>query len=502
MYKPAYYNRAIDVIRHPTTGQIVCRSYATNPDCVPYNLFGTGVNSISAINYVRGNSEPRFIDRYIQRVAGFTASGSPFSLWAGPVSIATGIEWRRETYESAADIGNVRGEWFITSGVPFFGGFSVMEGFVETVVPLATDEAWARSLELTLAGRASGYSTFGVVPTWKAGLTYSPTDELRFRLTESRDIRQPTMVDLYSSTSTATFGIANPFLNNQTVNSFQVTKGNPDLQPEKALSTGLGVVYQPMWLDGFSMSFDYYQIKITSAISSIGAAQLLNLCYSGNASACTSVTTIGQDALGPVLQIVTGPRNFASEKMKGFDIEASYRTSMDALVDSWAGTLDLRVLATHYISDVSSAGILGVIPVDLAGQNAGNAVPNWKYQGTATFSLDPVTVSLIARGVSAGVYNNNWITCTTGCPVSTANNITSSINSLPAAVYFDFNGVYKIPTDLAEIQLFLNVKNMANKHPPVYYPGPNNNAWQIYPAAQNNYDILGRVFRAGMRFKM
>lgn len=144
-------------------------------------------------------------------------------------------------------------------------------------------------------------------------MTYSPIDDLRFRVTESRDIREPTMVDLYTTPVTATFQIANPFLNNQNVNYQGVTTGNPNLQPEKAVSTGLGVVYRPSWFEGFSASFDYYHIDIKSAISSINATQLLTLCYNGNAEACTSITTIGADSLGPVLKIVTGPKNFASE---------------------------------------------------------------------------------------------------------------------------------------------------------------------------------------------
>ena len=505
MYKPAYYNRAIDAVRNPTTGQIVCRSTLTDPTngCIPYNLFGTGVNSQAAINYVRGNTAPFFHDRYIQTVAGFNVSGEPFSLWAGPVSIATGFEYRVETYTTKNDIGNQLGEWFITSGTAFNGKFSVAEGYVATVVPLATDETWAKKLEMSGAVRATGYSTFGTTATWKLGLNYTPIDDVRFRLTESRDIREPTMVDLYSTPVTATFGIANPFLNNQTVNSYSVTSGNPNLQPESALSTGLGVVLQPRWIPGFSMSFDYYRIDISSAISSISAQQILALCYAGNATACTSVSTIGQDNLGPVLQITTGPRNFASELAKGFDVEAGYTLPLEMVKSDWVGSFGIRMFATHYITDVQSAGVLGVIPVELAGQNAGTAVPHWKWQVNFTYMQEMFSAGLTVRGVSAGVYNNNWITCTTGCPVSTANNITSDINYLPAAAYLDFNTTYKMNVgETSVVELFFNARNLANKNPPVYYPGPNNNAWQIYPAAQNNYDILGRVFRAGMRFKM
>jgi len=504
-YKPANYALAIDAVRSPTTGAIVCRSTLTNPTngCVPYNLFGTGVNSISAINYVEGG-KPFYDEVYTQKVVGANISGEPLSLWAGPISVATGFEYRKEETHATADPGQALNQWFITSGTPFSGQFSVVEGYLATVIPLAKDTWWAKSLEVSGAVRVTHYSTFGTKETWKVGLTYSPFDDLRFRGNISRDLREPTMVDLYSAPVSSSAQIADPFLNNVSVNYQGFTVGNPNLQPESARSMGLGVVYQPSWLPGFSASFDYYKVDISSAITSFSASQLLNLCYFGQSAACAAITQTGTDSTGlPILKIISGPANFASEKARGFDIEASYVRPLDAVFAGWKGDLNIRVLATHAISDVQTSGAPGTIPLDLAGQNAGSAVPHWKYSASVTYHLEPVTLGLSVRGVSAGVYNNNWITCTTACPVSTANNITSDMNSLPAAAYLDLSARYDIGTGgKSGIQLFFNIKNLLNTDPAIYYPGPNGNAWQIYPATPNNYDLLGRVFRAGVRFKL
>lgn len=501
-FKPANYARAIDAVRSPT-GTIVCRSTLTDPanGCVPYNLFGTGVNSTAAINYVQGGV-PWYSEYYEQTVGGANLSGEPVSLWAGPVSFATGIEYRKEKTDATSDPGQPLGEWFISSGVPFAGQFSIIEGYVATVVPLAKDMPWAQNLEVSAAARVTNYSTFGTKATWKVGVNYSPFDDLRFRGSLSRDLREPTMVDLYAAPVTATFQISNPFYNNQNVNYQGVTVGNRDLQPESALSAGLGLVYQPSWLPRFSISFDYYNIHIKSAITSFSAGQLLNLCYEGQATACSAITEIGQEGNGlPILRIVSGPQNFSSEKAKGFDIEASYALSLDEIFDGGKGELSFRVLATHAISNVQESGAPGTIAQELAGQNIGSAVPKWKYQANMSYHLDPVMLGLSMRGVSSGTYNNNWITCTTECPKSTANNITTDMNYMPAAVYFDFNARYDIHTGGdSKIELFFNIRNLANKQPPVYYPGPNNNSWQRYPADPGNYDILGRIFRAGLRF--
>lgn len=504
-HKPANYNLAIDVTRHPATGAITCRSTITDPGngCIPYNVFGMGVNSVAAINYVRGG-EPYYNEYYEQTVAGANVSGEPFSLWAGPVSIATGFEYRREKSDAEADPGQEAGEWFIPSGNPFGGQFSIIEGYVATVVPLAKDTAWAKSLEVSGAVRVTNYSTFGTKATWKVGLNYKPFDDLRFRGTISRDLREPTMVDLYTAPVRTQNQIANPFLNNVSVNYQGFTVGNPNLQPESARSIGLGVVYQPSWFPGFSASFDYYDVDISSAITSFSVGQILNLCYAGQAFACDAITTTGTDSVGlPILAIVVNPENFASEKARGFDIEASYSISLDELFDSWKGNLAFRVLATHAISDVQTSGAPGTIPQQLAGQNARTGLPSWKYQANVSYHLDPVTVGLSMRGVSAGVYDNNWITCTTGCPVSTANNITTDLNHMAAATYFDLNTRFDIATGArSKVELFFNVKNLFNVDPAVFYPGPSGNAWQIYPAVPANYDILGRVFRAGVRVKM
>ena len=81
-------------------GSIVCRSTLTNPTngCVPYNPFGIGVNSQAAINYYAGTSY-RY-DALRQDASSVSVSGEPFSSWAGPISVAFGIEHRYERITS------------------------------------------------------------------------------------------------------------------------------------------------------------------------------------------------------------------------------------------------------------------------------------------------------------------------------------------------------------------------------------------------------------------
>jgi outer membrane receptor protein involved in Fe transport len=293
--------------------------------------------------------------------------------------------------------------------------------------------------------------------------------------------------------------VANPFFNNQTVAYFGSSEGNPNLKPEVALTYGLGLVYQPDYFPGFSASFDYFNINIKQAITSYSAQQTLNLCFEGQASACANVSTVGTASNGlPILRIRTSPLNFASETASGFDIAASYQTSLDAIQEGWPGDITLGAIIAHTIENTKDSGATGVAIIDVAGMNASDAPPKWKYQFTAQYSLDPITVGFTLRGISEGKYNSNWITCTTACPVSTANYITTDTNYLPSAWYLDINSRYNISENF---EAFFNVKNVFNLDPPVFYPGPGGNAWQTVPAPLRNYDILGRVYRVGVRFK-
>jgi iron complex outermembrane receptor protein len=504
------FTLAIDAVRN-ANGAIVCRSTRdVNPNngCVPYNPFGIGVNSKAAIDYLQARYGYA-INRLNQKVAAVNASGEPFSTWAGPVSIATGIEHREEKMRQINDPEEVAlpSIWFQGAGLPYTGKFVINEGFVEAVVPLAKDAAWAKSLDLNGAVRGTGYSTFGYVTTWKVGATWQPIDDLRFRATRSRNIREPTLVDLYQTGSTSQSSINDPGNNNLVTNNRNTATGNPNLQPEKSNDTGIGVVVQPSFFPGFQASFDYYKIDISGAVNTPSTVQLITLCLQGNQVACGTFTRTGSGATALIIS-TSSPQNFATESEKGFDFEASYALPLSSVVDTWDGKLTARFLATHYISYIINQGLPGTFPIEYAGvnsgkQNGGSGVPSWRYEGTLSYNLDPVTVGLGVRGISAGVINPTYIECSSGCPASTADHLTVSSNHMDGAFYMDLNIAYKIHMgETATSELFLNVRNLANKDPALMAIGPGGSNYDFYPANSGQYDIMGRVFRAGVRFKM
>ncbi|MHB1206971.1 MAG: TonB-dependent receptor domain-containing protein [Rhodospirillaceae bacterium] len=486
----ANFARAIDAVRAPSDA-IVCRSTLVYPanGCTPYNLFGLGVNGDAAINYITGTD--RRTERFEQNVVAVSLRGEPWSDWAGPVSLATGVEHRSESVRGdAAPTG-----WFLGNYVPTFGGYNVTEGFVETVVPLAKEVVWAKAMDLSAALRATHYSTAGYVTTWKAGLTYAPVEDIRLRATRSRDIRAPNLQELYSGGVSGTNNVVDPFTNDPTAFIRTLTRGNLMLTPEKADTTGLGLVARPAFIPGFSASVDYWNINIKDAIGSLTGQDIINYCFQGNQTYCQAVTRSAEQ-----ITVNIYPFNLAQQIVRGIDYEGSYRVELDSVADDWRGALTFRLLATHYLKNYLNNTVN--VPVDIVGQNEGSSadggLPRWRWRGSLSYDGDPVSFALSARGVSAGTIGNAFMQCTSGCPVSTLYHPTINDNHIDGATYFDASVEY---TFMSGVEAFLNIQNVMNADP-ARVPRINGTP---YGYAQTNpvlYDVLGRVFRAGVRFRI
>src|SRR5205814_2267375 len=218
--------------------------------------------------------------------------------------------------------------WFSTQLTGFNAQQSVVEGAVETVVPLAKDTAWAKALDLNAAVRFTNYSVSGYVTTWKVGATYTPVDDVRLRLTQSRDIRAPNLQDLFSAPVINHNTIPDPFKGNLSYPYYQITAGNSGLTSEIGDTTGLGVVYQPGWFPGFSTSIDFYRINIKGAIASPSFNYVLAQCFAGVQYYCGLINRFPDGTLN---SIQTGPQNQARLLARGVDYEASYQTALSDL---------------------------------------------------------------------------------------------------------------------------------------------------------------------------
>lgn len=494
-------NQSADAVVNPATGQIVCRITLTDPTnpCKPWNVMGIGVNTGNVVSF----TAPNFLKQLIE-LESYNASitGEPFSLWAGPVSIALSFEHRWESDRSVIDAESIASDRLQGVNQSVNGAQNVTEGAAETLIPLAKNESWAQNWDLSLAIRYTSYQLSGDVTTWKIGTTYAPIDDIKFRFTRSRDIRAPNFFELFVTPGAVTGGTIIDHENNNQVYPFRTgTVGNPALQPEKADTTGIGLVLSPHFLEGFTASIDYWDVNLNGAIKSLAAQQIEDACFATKAA--NVCAAISRDPTSHLITAVNSQSiNLAVQDLRGLDIEASYRTPMSAFVDSWAGNLSLHSLVTFYLRNFQSDPVSGDSNHlgEAVGGNGGDGAnpPFWKVNVTATYSVDPVSVSLTGRAISQTHLNAMYIECTTGCPASTAAHNTINNNKVPGRFYLDANVNYKLNvSDAADTELFLSAKNLFNNDPPPL-PG------SIFSNQSGSgfFDSLGTVYRAGIRFKM
>lgn len=495
------FNQAINATT--LNGAIVCANAVARANgCQPLNIFG-GNPSQAALSYIMPENGPRQRTRQTQDVISLNFSGSPFSSWAGPVSVAFGGEFRHEFYTVRADpygagFANTPADaaypadptllaggnnWYAGNYKNGNGAYSVKEAFVEADLPLINSDLAGRA-NVNGAVRVTDYSTSGTVWAWKIGGTWDlPLDGLRVRGVTSRDVRAPNLSELFAAPVTTTLpGFFDPF-RNVNVLAIQNTIGNRNLTPEIARNTTLGIAFSgSKALPGLSLSVDYYKIKITDVISSLGAADIVNLCFQNIAPETCGAFNLNNNA-GPNF-INVQAFNLASIETDGFDIEASYRWQRPL---GLPGSLTLRALATNIRSFVTDTGLPGTIPVDSAGANIGNT-PDWKWLAVQTYATDDFSLLVQERWFSDGVLGHQYVECTTGCPVSTNNRPTIDTNFIPGAFYMDVGGTYNLTSAMTA---YFKVDNVFNRDPA-------RSPYFVNPAL---YDVLGRVYRAGVRFK-
>ncbi|MGE3332346.1 MAG: TonB-dependent receptor plug domain-containing protein [Rhodospirillaceae bacterium] len=490
--------QAADAVRHPTTGAIICRSTLTNPNdgCVPYNPMGLGVNNSTVINFLtNGGDHPHTNHRITQDVMAGSVSGDMFDNWAGPVSLALSTEYRVEKAAARPTPATLLGDWFSGNFLPFTGKYSVFEGAAETVVPLANNTSFAETWDLSAAVRGTKYSTSGFVTTWKVGSTYEPIPDIRIRATRSRDIRAPNLQELYNTVSGGFTTLFDPVTGSSAA-ALQTNSGNPNLKPERADTTDIGVVLKPSFLAGFTASVDYWNISMKDSISTPSNNQIVVFCVQGLQSYCADITRTN----GIITAITRRPVNIAVQKTRGIDFEASYNFSLSEVISAWDGNVDVRTQVTKYIKNYINTTLAP--PTDDVGEMPGGAPPNWAGVVRLAYRADSWQTSVSGRAMSSGVLRNTYIECQSGCPIVTAPFLTVDKNYAPGYFYLDWSISKNFDLAGAEVETFLNINNVLNTDPGMIPRGSDEIGYELPTTNIGKYDTLGRVFRAGVRFRM
>ncbi len=172
----------------PVARRSIPSAWARSPTPPATMSFRASIRAKTDIDTVIANMQ--------QESAAFSMSGVlPWTLPAGEIGVAFGGEWRIDRHgqykiDPRSTIGMYPSGNF---GGNFEGKQHAEEGFLELSIPILKNE-YVQTLNLDLAGRLTNYSNSGLVETWKIGVQSQITDDVRFRMTWSHDIRAPTML--------------------------------------------------------------------------------------------------------------------------------------------------------------------------------------------------------------------------------------------------------------------------------------------------------------------
>jgi iron complex outermembrane recepter protein len=462
---------ALDAVRDPATGNIVCNVTRVNPTpaqlaasvaprtnkfgnpllspvgldqsisgCVPLNAFGQGNVSQAARDYLVGDKWG--ISNVHQDFAEVVMDGTLFGGWAGPIKGAVGATYRAEDFAqraypdelevlgpplNAAALG-IRG---IPSGFtggspnlfqfstvpPISGAYKVKEVFAEVQVPLF-ETSTGQKLDADLAGRTSDYSNVGSVTSYKFGLDFQVIADLRLRATLSRDVREASFAERFDAQGSGG-AVNDPSLTacrnlngpaaaaNCSVQITSVAVGNPDLKPEEADTITLGAIFRPRFVDGLQFSVDYYKVKVADAIGQLGFQRVVSDCF--NNIDPSLCRYVERDATSSIIGRVLNPYlNIAEATVKGVDYEVQYTIKPEFLTNQ-PETINLRLFASQMIERSNKASNIAPLTQLGNGFTAGVLYPKWKGNLSLAYIFGPWSAQLSEEWISRAKMDTTWI---------------------------------------------------------------------------------------------
>lgn len=356
-------------------------------------------------------------------------SGELFSLPAGPVGMALGFQLREESIDDLPSLQERSGNyWGSSSAVQTVGEDTIKEVFAEFEIPVLRDVPLFHELTANLSGRVSDYDTYGDNSTYKVGLNWAVTPDVRVRASQGTSFRAPALYELFLGNLTnfgfgqasdpcrnwASATVANPVRDANCAagrpgegplpgafptlptSSATVTVGGGVgvLQPETADNFSAGIIWTPSFID-FNVALDYFNIEINDQVAQFGAANIVNACYNSenfpNDPLCTLFTRApGTDPTRPyeILTINDSYVNVARQANEGIDLTGRYTQ------DLGFGDLTVNARASYILnweSQLRNASIPNELhdrignPEWVANMNARLDMGDWTYFWAANF---------------------------------------------------------------------------------------------------------------------
>jgi iron complex outermembrane recepter protein len=444
-----------------------------------------------------------------------------FELPGGEIGWALGYENRREEAASKPDGGAAIGAVAFTPGETTAGKYEVDEFYGEIILPILSGAPMAEILTLEASARWTDVDFLDSSNSvYKVAVEWAPVEDIRLRGTYSEGFRAPNISELflgiqqsaesytdpcrnYGTSGTDANTVANcqadglaPDFNLATFQATTLQGGNPNLQPETAETLTFGFVLMPTFLEGLSVSIDYFDVQISDAVGTAPTSEVISACYASAGFSDPLCALIVGPAFPGVdetpspsaptrrnsnLQIsgvLQSSANLATYETSGIDFQFLYG------FETSAGFVDLFANGT-YLSDYDYLPFSGGETVQLAGYFGGDpafgnpaAFAEWQVNYGVTLTRDDWGANLTARYMSA----------TDDIDAAPANlsNVADAITYLDVQGYYNWN----------DVTFTLGVRNLTDEKPPYV------TAYDDMNTLQFSYDTQGQYFygRASVSF--
>jgi hypothetical protein len=268
-----------------------------------------------------------------------------------------------------------------------------------------------------------------------------------------------------------------------------------DLKPEQGKSFDWGLVYDPSWLPGFSVSVDYWRMYLTDTITSIDAQVVLNSCYDNAASdLCRFIHRFSDGEINFIRQPTV---NLGRLDTKGWDLALRYKLTNTA-TGSWSFGFDGTYVA-QYDNDTDPTS-----DNDPVRHQAGHYNNTYGMHGRvrarafADWSLGDWTASWRIRYVGPFDVGNEddrqGNSADAAClhdPVTGAPNQYCAVElHYGSTLYHSLTVGYSLPSINSRVEV--GVDNVFDKQPPLMYQNNVLNA----NTDVSTFDTIGRFFFA------
>jgi outer membrane receptor protein involved in Fe transport len=329
--------------------------------------------------------------------------------------------------------------------------------FAELMVPIygkSNARTGLERLDAQFAVRYEDRGDAGSATVPKVSLSWAPVKSLLLRGGYSEGFRAPDPTEVMTGNRSFTKPqIVDPMRDDTITSGVLVTRdANPDLQPETSTSIYLGLLYEPAWLQGFTLDINYYETEQEDIIQILDSQVLVN-----NEATFPDRVTRGEPTEddiangwpGEVTGIDASLLNFGRSENHSLDFNAQYQ-----MPETKIGKFQFSLSATHTLKSIREVEP-GVEAVNDLGDTF--SPPEWRYNASVYWNYGNVNASVFMSYLSSFTSNS-------------AGNFRSNL-PIPSQMKVDIRAGYEFSNNFianwgAGLRFSVGIGNLFDEKPP------------------------------------